>query len=330
MHKRDREPRRSPQFLPFLRRRAGRWGSLFVALLAFVLWAWMTSTASNVGPSHPLLISGYGVVASFLAFAAVVALALFLGTFLGKPVVSVDEGGVRWKQGFHKRYLPYARVHDARLQQSVFGRPILALYTDSGVEHLALDNVDPQPLFRAVLFRISKKTRQAAIDTDTFERRGRDLDRWLSDVRAATGGETSAYRARPVDIGALEQTALDENADHELRAAAVHALLSKDDRVVAAQVLESISAGTPPLVVVAASLAKYGNAVNAALVEEATHYISDADKTAVAIRARAPEVRVRVADDVDAVALLGEQEDDQRCGVTSSAHENRRISAGPG
>lgn len=242
---------------------------LLVATACFVLgtslFAWISESA--VGASVALLLAAAFVIGS-----------ITYAVRRGKRVTDVrmDDGGVRLSSRERTHYVSFAELKTAALSRS-YGRVVLRLGTATQVHDYLLDAASDelQPQLEAAM---REARARAPSGVDELARNGQPLDAWLARLRDLA---TPDYRARPVDPEALVGVIEDRTAPVELRAAAAHVLLWQRDHEKATRVMVMIGRATPPLVIVAATLATR-DGTYVAEYEEALAYVSPADRAVAA------------------------------------------------
>jgi hypothetical protein len=218
-------------------------------------------------------------VGAVTMLAAALAVTAFVA-WKPRATIELDEGGVRWHEGARRGYTAFGSIERALVRGRFGGGMTLVLSTREDEVALALDSSTPvTALLGRILERVAraKESAQALRDDHGWlARRGRPLGEWLDDVRAATRrGLDEAYRGASVDAVALEALASDTDADVELRAAAVHALLVHPDAELGERVRARIGTDAPPLVaaVVAAGESRLEE-------DEAFAYLPEEDRVA--------------------------------------------------
>ena len=216
---------------------------------------------------------------AFAALAVGAALLLVVGSVAFAVVrarsavdVVVDDGGLRiaLRSGENATYVPFGAIGSLRLRGST-----LRLETADGARAFVLREGHPRELGRAIESGLAARRAHdlPGALAIALARGGRPLEAWLASARGAT---SEGYRGGAVAPDALAALAGDRSADHELRAAAAHAVVAAGGPPARA-LLDQLDGRTPPLVVAAAAIATRAGTWVAPL-EAALPYLAGADR----------------------------------------------------
>lgn len=191
-----------------------------------------------------------------------------------------DEAGLRiTTRAQHSFYVPFAHLKRAKLDHFA-GQGQLRLEGASGpvrtytiAEAHAPDLADV--INRGIQQQANARTKTQSLGAAAMlAKNDQPLDRWLHRVRDMARAD---YRERHIDADQLLNVALDPEVDVEIRAAAAHAIVWLRDHEKAVRVMEMIGKNTPPLIVVATTLATM-QGTYVAQYEDALSFLSKADR----------------------------------------------------
>jgi hypothetical protein len=239
-------------------------------------------------------VAGVGLF-SFVAHSTVgasVSMALAALLIVGSVVFTVrrnrnsiyavtDEAGIRiTTRAQHSFYVPFSHLKHAKLERFL-GQGQLRLEGANGPARSYTIAEAHAPDLADVINRGIQQQANAQIKTQSLggavtmlAKNDQPLDTWLHRVRDMARAD---YRERHLDADELLNVALDPDVDVEIRAAAAHAIIWLRDHEKATRVMEMIGKNTPPLIVVAVTLATM-EGTYVAQYEDALHFLSKADR----------------------------------------------------
>jgi len=199
--------------------------------------------------------------------------------------IALDEGGLRCTWGDAAAHVPWTIIADVTLEEALWGSTLLRLVDDGGEDlRIKLEHADPLDLQREMLLQIaeleaSKGPRELPAP---FERGERELDAWLDASRALVSGE-HIYRDVQIDREIVVAVLASEHAAVDARAAAAYALIATgDDHELVSAAKTFVLRALPPLVLVAARLARGGAAlVDDEVLDEVTVFLPERDRVVV-------------------------------------------------